>query len=1003
MVRHGAATAATTTAGLLLLLVIRSVIAGKYNTGAKPVPGKLNVHFVAHSHDDVGWLKTVDQYYVGFHNEIQEASVRDILTTVTKELEANPDRRYIQVETAFFARWWREQSEDQKARVKKLIADGQLEFINGGWCMHDEAATHYLDMIDQTTFGHLYLKREVGVIPKHGWQIDPFGHSAVQGYLLGAEVGFESMYTARIDYQERKARYADKTLEMIWRASDTLGSTADIFYGVFPVHYNPPDTFEFEPSNQDYTPVQDDKSIEGYNVDERVDELVQAATTQAALTRTEHIMWTMGDDFTYQNAVTWFENMDKLIHYANLDGRVNVLYSNPSIYLEAKMAANQSWPIKTGDFFPYADSALSFWTGYFTSRAAFKGYVRQLSGFLQAAKQLEFFVGRSSKRSTDLLQDAMATVQHHDGVSGTAKQHVTDDYITRLFQGAVAAEAVVNSALGCLSSGADCKSTSTDAKFEQCPFLNITYCAASEAALKKLVVVAYNPLAWARTEYVRVVVSHTKVAVLDSAGKQIVSQLIPVTAVERKVRSFYVPAELGIKPSDGPLYWLVFEASVPPLGYTSYVVQPSEQGAAEISKPEILKLEKAGLKPKAVKAGGENMNLLFSSETGRLSEMVHLKTKTSTSVKQSNMYYAADAGEDGQASGAYIFRPADDTPRPMTKSAEVIRTTFFRGAVVDEVHQIISPWFSQVFRQYKGQEHAEVEFTVGPIPVDDEVGKEVIARFDTSIKSKRTVFTDSNGRDFIKRVRNHRDDWNLEVTQPVAGNYYPINLGLYITDGAKDFSLLVDRAVGGASIEDGSLEIMLHRCLMNDDGRGVGEALNEQVCVGQTCEGLTVKGKYYISAMPKENASEWRRSFGQRVFSPLQLAFTKQLGKISTFSALTGNFSLPANVALLTLQDLGGGDILLRLGHLYQAGEHAEHSKAASVDLKNMFKDRKIVKATELNLSGNQLKSAMKKNFWRVQDEIVTSSKVVRGSTFDANTMIVELGPMEIRTFQLAF
>lgn len=54
--------------------------------------------------------------------------------------------------------------------------------------MHDEAAVHYIDMIDQTTLGHKYIKEEFGQIPRIGWQIDPFGHSAVQAYLLGAEV-----------------------------------------------------------------------------------------------------------------------------------------------------------------------------------------------------------------------------------------------------------------------------------------------------------------------------------------------------------------------------------------------------------------------------------------------------------------------------------------------------------------------------------------------------------------------------------------------------------------------------------------------------------------------------------------------------------------------------------------------------------------------------------------------------------------------------------------------
>lgn len=52
----------------------------------------------------------------------------------------------------------------------------------------------------------------------------------------------------------------------------------------------------------------------------------------------------------------------------------------------------------------------------------------------------------------------------------------------------------------------------------------------------------------------------------------------------------------------------------------------------------------------------------------------------------------------------------------------------------------------------------------------------------------------------------------LEVVDWWKPNFmFQINLGIYLRDKSKEFSILVDRAVGGSSIIDGQLELMVHR------------------------------------------------------------------------------------------------------------------------------------------------------------------------------------------------
>ena len=66
---------------------------------------------------------------------------------------------------------------------------------------------------------------------------------------------------------------------------------------------------------------------------------------------------------------------------------MKILYSTPSQYIKAIHAEKATYPVKTDDFFPYADRSNAFWTGYFVSRVALKGFVKDMSRFIQATRK----------------------------------------------------------------------------------------------------------------------------------------------------------------------------------------------------------------------------------------------------------------------------------------------------------------------------------------------------------------------------------------------------------------------------------------------------------------------------------------------------------------------------------------------------------------------------------------------------------------------------------------
>ena len=74
----------------------------------------LYVHLVPHSHNDLGWLKTVDEYFTGSRQDLDEGNVENILDTVIVELTADPSKRYTHAEMKYFQMWWSLQTDQKK-------------------------------------------------------------------------------------------------------------------------------------------------------------------------------------------------------------------------------------------------------------------------------------------------------------------------------------------------------------------------------------------------------------------------------------------------------------------------------------------------------------------------------------------------------------------------------------------------------------------------------------------------------------------------------------------------------------------------------------------------------------------------------------------------------------------------------------------------------------------------------------------------------------------------
>ncbi|XP_050428079.1 lysosomal alpha-mannosidase-like [Adelges cooleyi] len=952
--------------------------------------GYINVHFVPHSHDDVGWLKTVDQYYYGTNNTIQLAAVQFIFDSVLEALSKNPDRRFIYVETAFFWKWWEKQNEETQAAVKDLVSSGRLEFIGGAWSMNDEANANYISIIDQFTWGLRKLNDTFGACgrPHIGWQIDPFGHTRQMAALFTL-FGYDGLFFGRLDYEEKSQRLRNKTAEMIWQSSPNLGRSADLFtHALYNIYVSPKGyCFDIKCAED---PIVDDKESPLYNVEWKGEGLIDWINNQSSQYKTNNIILTMGDDFQYTAAGINFYSMDKIIKYINSKqssgSKINAIYSTPSCYLKAVNDRNETFPTKSDDFIPYKSDKHSYWTGFFTSRPTQKYYERRGNNILQTCKQLavQSMEGFKYESKITPLREAMGIMQHHDAITGTAKQHVANDYARILSNGIHECVEATSTILSRISGF-------TKSNYTTCPLMNISACAVSEQSDQFLVTI-YNPLSRPITEFARLPISdNDSYDVIDPQKKKLITQIVPLpkSVIDIPGRVSSAVAEL------------IFEATnLPPLGYKSFIVR--KDPTKKTTNGTFTR--SAQLENNSVDIGDKWFGLKINAQDSRRYTMY--VDGQEIPLTQEFMYYKSMAGNNSEdvhrASGAYIFRPNGSASSICDHLNE---SKIFKGPLVQEIHTTCNNWTSQVVRKYKGDDHFEFEWLVGPIPDNDNIGKEVISRFKLSnYHNDKTFYTDSNGREMLKRVLNYRSSFDLkENVENISGNYYPINSQIMLTDGRTRFAVLNDRAQGGSSLDDGELELMVHRRMFFDDDFGVGEALNEPAYG----TGLVVRGQHYLTFGSADNQFAVQRLLAQKKLIRPQYLFSKISPAVSyeeIKSTTTLEFSgmknaLPDNVQLLTLEPWKEGTVLLRLEHIFEYNEDKNLSKPVVINVQDLFTKFRIVSLRETILGGNQWLSQHTKLSWRTEDNTIVKEEIPisnNGETTDPKH--ISLTPMQIRT-----
>ncbi|XP_026315015.1 alpha-mannosidase 2 [Hyposmocoma kahamanoa] len=829
----------------------------EYNEQQWNSKNKLKVFIVPHSHNDPGWIKTFENYY--------KTQTRAIFTNMVEKLAEKPGRKFIWCEISYLALWWTMDATDQdKAAFKSLLNSGNLEIVTGGWVMNDEASSHWMAIIQQLSTGHQWLLDKFNYIPKNAWSIDPFGYSSAQPYLLKL-AGFENSVIQRVHYIVKKELALNRQLEFKWRQLWDGKGVTDMFTHMMPFYsYDVPHTcgpdpkiccqFDFKrlPGNGVTCPwgVPPVKITEK-NIHDRAFMILDQWRKKSQLYRSNVLMVPLGDDFRYDRANEWdnqYLNYEMLIDYinSNVEYNAEVQFGTLQDYFKALHddVKLSDFPTLSGDFFTYADRNQHYWSGYFTSRPFYKNMDRVLLAYVRAADSVmvqAISSGLVSKVLELQLRDRMTQArnslslfQHHDGITGTCRDEVREDYAKKLLTAIKHAQSAIQQASYLLLQKPQIvDQTQKDIffdvddiwrKHDEIPS-RITI--ALDAVSPSRRVVLYNALAFKRTEILTLIVSSPHVEVYDPEGNPLMAQVSPIVAGERRLgfaaSKFQLSFPVSVLPLAAVGYTVSLRDSSAINKYTSYArVRIYNADYWNVDLPKMFAVEQV--------QGRLSEDVSFKlGNTGVVADMKGLLKSISTDGKpvpihMDYVHYDSKKEHDNN-SGGYLFVPsgpaAPFTPEPYPElviTEGIHKSTLYTSLIGPKKAEVI---LSISINNNPSLPQSEIEIgnTFLIDPASDNL--ELAMRFSTNIQNGDVFYTDLNGMQMIKR--------RYFEKLPIQANYYPLPAAAYIEDDNTRFTILTSTPLGMAALQPGQMEVMQDRRLSRDDNRGMNQGVQDNV------------------------------------------------------------------------------------------------------------------------------------------------------------------------------